>query len=65
MLVMLGSVAMMFFMPKIIVSKFALRKNRTALLKLDLQANMDPKDREDFLAQQSRMMSMPAQLSQG
>ncbi|KAG8948603.1 hypothetical protein FRC04_009506 [Tulasnella sp. 424] len=46
MLVMLGSVAMMFFMPKII-------------------ANMDPKDREDFLAQQSRMMSMPAQLSQG
>lgn len=65
MLVMLGSVAMMFFMPKIIVSNSALRKNRTALLKLELQANMDPKDREDFLAQQSRMMAMPAQLSQG
>ncbi|KAG8960748.1 hypothetical protein FRC00_014243 [Tulasnella sp. 408] len=46
MLVMLGSVVMMFLMPKII-------------------ANMDPQDREDFLAQQSKMMAMPSQLSQG
>ncbi|KAG8899234.1 hypothetical protein FRC00_001718, partial [Tulasnella sp. 408] len=46
MLVMLGSVVMMFLMPKII-------------------ANMDPQDREDFLAQQSKMMAMPSQLGQG
>ncbi|KIO22975.1 hypothetical protein M407DRAFT_114291 [Tulasnella calospora MUT 4182] len=46
MLVMLGSVAMMFLMPKII-------------------SNMDPQDREEFLATQSKMMAMPAQLSQG
>ncbi|KIO16212.1 hypothetical protein M407DRAFT_41219, partial [Tulasnella calospora MUT 4182] len=46
MLVMLGSVAMMFLMPKII-------------------SNMDPQDREEFLATQSKMMAMPTQLSQG
>ncbi|KAG8928125.1 hypothetical protein FRC01_006421 [Tulasnella sp. 417] len=46
MLLMLGSVAMMFFTPKII-------------------ASMDPKDRDDFLAQQSKMMAMPSQISQG
>ncbi|KAG9008882.1 hypothetical protein FRB90_008695 [Tulasnella sp. 427] len=46
MLVMLGSVVMMFLMPKVL-------------------ANMDPKEREEFLATQSKMMAMPAQLSQG